>query len=179
MARSDAGRDGERRDSKRGRYRDIVVAMNHPGDLGMLATGLSYYRTISACLDLFDYDRANDWIDAIAKLPGPDQHGFPGDCLVHQVAVRIVRGEWAEARLEAEIAIADTERVDVTHAGPAWYELGELRLRVGELADAAEAFRRAHELYPRPCPTRSRVGRSIVGSRPPAARRSPAGLGRS
>jgi tetratricopeptide (TPR) repeat protein len=62
------------------------------------------------------------------------------------VAVRIVRGEWAEARLEAEIAIAETERVDLTHAGPAWYELGELRLRVGELADAAEAFRRAHEL---------------------------------
>jgi DNA-binding CsgD family transcriptional regulator len=52
----------------------------------------------------------------------------------------------AEARLEAEIAIADTERVDLTHAGPAWYELGELRLRVGELAEAAEAFRRAHEL---------------------------------
>jgi len=97
---------------------DEAMAAAMTGDLGMLATGLSYCRTISACLDLFDYDRANDWIDAISKLPGPDQHGFPGDCLVHQVAVRIVRGEWAEARLEAEIAIADTERVDLTHAGP-------------------------------------------------------------
>jgi tetratricopeptide (TPR) repeat protein len=125
---------------------DEAMATAVTGDLGMLATGLSYCRTISACLDLFDYDRANDWIDAIAKLPGRDQHGFPGDCLTHQVAVRIVRGEWAEARLEAEVAIAETERVDLTHAGPAWYELGELRLRAGELADAAEAFRRAHEL---------------------------------
>ena len=125
---------------------DEAMATAMTGDLGMLATGLSYCRTISACLDLFDYDRANDWIQAIAKLPGHHQHGFPGDCLTHQVAVRIVRGEWAEARLEAEVAIADTERVDLTHAGPAWYELGELRLRVGELADAAEAFRRAHEL---------------------------------
>ena len=125
---------------------DEAMAAAITGDLGLLATGLSYCRTLSACLDLFDYERASDWIDAIAKLPGPDQHGFPGDCLTHQVAIRIVRGEWAEARLEAEMACTETGRFDLTHAGPAWYELGELRLRVGELADAEEAFRRAHEL---------------------------------
>ena len=43
---------------------DEAMAAAMTGDLGMLATGLSYCRTISACLDLFDYDRANDWIDA-------------------------------------------------------------------------------------------------------------------
>jgi hypothetical protein len=54
---------------------DEAMATAMTGDLGMLATGLSYCRTISACLDLFDYDRAHDWIDAIAKLPGATSTG--------------------------------------------------------------------------------------------------------
>jgi tetratricopeptide (TPR) repeat protein len=60
--------------------------------------------------------------------------------------LHLIRGEWEEGSQEAELACSETLALDMNHTGLAFYELGEIRLRQGDLAAAAEAFRRANEL---------------------------------
>jgi ATP/maltotriose-dependent transcriptional regulator MalT len=130
---------------------DEAMAAATTGELGELATGLVFCRTICTCLDLFDLKRAGEWIDLARRWSGrigPPDMGH--DCRTHLVAVRIVRGEWSEAAAEAEAA---SEHVwDRNHAALAVYELGEIRLRTGDLDGAEEAFRRAHEMGAAPHP---------------------------
>src|SRR5262249_11668057 len=53
------------------------------------------------------------------------------------------RGDWAAAESELREAMTVLERYDTGHVGQAWYELGEIELRRGDLAAAADAFERA------------------------------------
>jgi len=123
------------------------------GELKPMARGLVYCRTVSACLDSFDYRRALEWTQAIDQCQGaPSASAFPGDCRTHRAAVFITRGAWAEAEEEAKRACEETATFDLTHAAAATYEIGEIRLRRGDLAGAETAFRRAHELGASPQP---------------------------
>jgi tetratricopeptide (TPR) repeat protein len=55
-------------------------------------------------------------------------------------------GEWKRADEEARAACDEAMRFDFGHVGLAAYELGLLRLRMGDIAGAEEAFKRTHEL---------------------------------
>ena len=58
----------------------------------------------------------------------------------------MLRGLWPEAEQEARHACEELERFRIMDAvGFAHYEVGEVRLRMGDLAAAAEAFDRAYE----------------------------------
>jgi ATP/maltotriose-dependent transcriptional regulator MalT len=134
-------------------FLDEAMASATAGELGTFATAIVYCRTISTCLDLFDYRRAAEWTDLVqraADASGPV--GVAGDCLTHQVAVKIFRGEWADGELEAERACALSAAWDLNHTALARYELGEIKLRTGDLAGAASAFRQANELGAVPQP---------------------------
>ena len=62
---------------------------------------------------------------------------------VHHAEVLRLRGRWAEAEEEAESACEDFLGFNMPgEAGQASYELGELRLRRGDLIGAEDAFRR-------------------------------------
>jgi tetratricopeptide (TPR) repeat protein len=115
-----------------------------------MATGVAYCRTISACLDLWDFRRALEWTHEVDKREQGGEAGFPGDCMTHRVAIRIVHGEWAEAEREAEVACVTGDLFDRNHVGAAIYEIGEIKLRMGDLDAAEDAFRRANELA-NPC----------------------------
>jgi class 3 adenylate cyclase len=65
---------------------------------------------------------------------------------VHRAEFLRLRGAWADAEREAKIASGELEGNTPAWAGDAHYEIGEIRLRMGDLAGAAEAFRHAHEL---------------------------------
>jgi hypothetical protein len=126
---------------------DEAMASASSGELGPFATGIVYCRTICTCLDLFDYRRASEWVDAISECRaahGPD--GFPGDCRAHKAAILVHRGQWSVAAEEARTACNEASTFDLAHSGLASYELGVAELRAGRLDAADDALRRAHEL---------------------------------
>ena len=132
---------------------DEAMVSATSGELGPLATGLVYCRTICACLDAFDYCRAREWTEAIDRVAGDHcTSEFPGDCRAHRATLFALRGEWTEAEREARNACAEKERIDLSHSAIANYEIGQVRLRSGDFDSAAAGFQRAHELGMSPQP---------------------------
>ena len=126
---------------------DQVMAAAIGGRLGPLATDQAFCRTLGACLESWDYRRAAEWADAVLRLePGPWTTAATGDCRTHRVAVDIMRGEWQRGEAEASTACLETEAFDQSHVAVALAELGEIRLRSGDLTGAESALRRAHAL---------------------------------
>jgi DNA-binding SARP family transcriptional activator len=132
---------------------DEAMASAIGGELGRYVSALVYCRTICACLDLMDYQRATEWTDEIAAVRDaggmPD---LPGDCRTHRVAVLLVKGDWAEGTREAAVACAETETFDLTHLGIARGLRGEIMLRRGDLDEAEEQFAAAQQLGSSPYP---------------------------
>jgi DNA-binding CsgD family transcriptional regulator len=123
------------------------------GELGSFFTGVVYCNVIGACLEVSDVGRLGEWNDAARQwcesLP-PDAP-FPAICRVNRAEAASLRGAWPEAEAEATRATRElgfNPRV----AARAFYETGEIRRRLGNLAGAEEAFARAHELGFRPQP---------------------------
>ncbi len=125
---------------------DEAMASATAGHLGTLAQGMVYCRTLSACLDTFDYRRAIEWTEEIERrAPALGTVGFPGDCRTHRAVVFVVRGDWKRGAEEAEAAAVESRAYDLGHTAQALTALGEIRLRQGELAAARDAFDRAAE----------------------------------
>ena len=126
------------------------------GELDPLTTGRVYCMTISVCRDLADWRRAVEWTDAAERwCRRQSVSGFPGICRVYRAEIMHLRGSWADAEREAKRACEELSRYEVLYGGEAQYEVGEVRLRVGDLEGAREAFRQAHELSREPEPGRS------------------------
>lgn len=123
------------------------------GELGPRATGIIYCNTIGTCEEMADYRRAGEWTEAAKRwCDRMAIAGFPGMCRVHRAGIMFLRGAWAEA--EADVRQACEELLDfhLGYAGEGFYELGEIRLRLGDREGAEEAFRQAHELGRDPLP---------------------------
>jgi tetratricopeptide (TPR) repeat protein len=125
---------------------DEAMASATAGHLGTLAQGMVYCRTLSACIDTFDYRRAIEWTEEIERrAPSLGTVGFPGDCRTHRAAVLVVRGDWQRGADEAEAAAVESRAYDLGHTVQALQALGDIRLRQGDLIAAREAFDRAAE----------------------------------
>ena len=114
--------------------------------LTTMQTVIVYCRMLCTCLDLQDFARAHEWtevIDSCAAKPGLG--GLPGDCRTHRAEVLLKHGAFAQGADEALRAVEETATLDLPHVGIASRELGEIRLRLGELDGAEAALRRAHE----------------------------------
>jgi class 3 adenylate cyclase len=124
------------------------------GELGPMATGIVYCNTISVCAEMADYNRAAEWTEAAKRWCERQAiSGFPGVCRVHRATVVRLRGAWTEAEREARVAAEElTEHGTISIAAAAFKELGEIRLRMGDIDSAEEAFRHAHELGEDPQP---------------------------
>jgi class 3 adenylate cyclase len=124
------------------------------GELRPNVTGMVYCNMISTCQELAEYRRAGEWTEAAKRWCDRQAiSGFPGLCRVHRAEIIRLRGAWAEAEQEAKRAC--TELLD--HGLPAFaadgfYEVGDIRFRMGDLAAAEEAFRQANELGRDPQP---------------------------
>jgi tetratricopeptide (TPR) repeat protein len=111
------------------------------GEVSPFAAQLVFCRTASSCYELGDYRRAAEWMDAIAECAvrtGIDS--LPGDCETHRIALLIGRGAWSEAEAQARRASAGMEPIELAHVGHALSEIGEIRLRMGDLDGAAEVL---------------------------------------
>ena len=123
------------------------------GELDPMTTGKIYCSTISVCRDLADWRRASEWTDAAERwCKRQGVSGFPGICRVHRAEIMNFRGSWADAEREAKRACEELSGYDVMLAGEAQYEIGEVRLRLGDVDGAREAFRQAHQLSREPEP---------------------------
>jgi ATP/maltotriose-dependent transcriptional regulator MalT len=100
---------------------------------------------------------------------------FHGICRIHRGEVLGLRGEWHDAENEIRTAAEELAAFKPTSGGEAYYALGEIRLRRGDVAGAEESFCRAHELGRDPQPGLALV-RLAQGQTAPAAAALHAGL---
>jgi class 3 adenylate cyclase len=123
------------------------------GELRPFSTGMIYCVAISTTSELADYSRAGEWTEASNRwCERQSIAGFPGICRVHRAEIMRLRGAWAEAEQEARRALTELKSFNLSFAADGFYELGEVRLRMGDLAGAEDAFRQAHELGREPQP---------------------------
>ncbi len=133
-----------------------VCAAAVGGELGAYTTGAVFCNAISAGRDLADYRRASEWADVATRwCERQSISGFPGICRVRRAEVMRLLGSWAEADTELQKATDELSEFSPMHAGEAFHELGEIRLRMGDGAGAEDAFRRATELGADPQPGRA------------------------
>jgi class 3 adenylate cyclase/tetratricopeptide (TPR) repeat protein len=123
------------------------------GELGAKTTGRIYCNMIDTCEKLADYRRAGEWEEAARRWCERVGHdsGFPGICRVKRAELMRLRGTWADAEQEARRACAELEDF-LSFAAAAFQEIGEIRLLVGDLDGAEQAFGRAQELGRDPQP---------------------------
>jgi tetratricopeptide (TPR) repeat protein/predicted Ser/Thr protein kinase len=115
------------------------------GELTPLTTGRTYCNMLSTCERLGDFGRAAEWQEATDIWCEPHaESGFPGICRVHRAGLLRLRGALTEAEQEARRAAEELGDFLTDVAGEAFYELGEIRLCMGDLAGADEMFSAAH-----------------------------------
>jgi tetratricopeptide (TPR) repeat protein len=100
---------------------------------------------MSTCEQLGDVGRAAEWHDAAHSWSEPyTGSGYPGICRVHRAGILRLRGSLKEAEHEARRAAEELVGFLPDVAGEAFYELGEIRLRMGDLPGAEAMFNEAH-----------------------------------
>ena len=132
---------------------DEAMLLASEGRLGTFVLGKVYCSLISACDQLGELQRAAEWTE-IGSQWAHDQSSpfFPGLCRVHRAELLRLRGDWVGAEAEARRACAELTNLHVMNAGAAFYEIGEIRRRMGDLDGAEDEFRRADELGFEPQP---------------------------
>jgi class 3 adenylate cyclase len=126
---------------------DEATAAAVGGELDPLATGMVYCVTIHSCQTLGDCGRAAEWTtEANRWCDRLDVSGFPGACRVHRAEIMRLQGNWDTAEEQAVQACDELGAYFnlITSAG--FHEIGEIRRRRGDFAQAEEAYRKANEL---------------------------------
>jgi class 3 adenylate cyclase len=126
---------------------DEATASALSGDLSLRSASDVYCVTISACRSLADFARAGQWTEEADRwMSRHSVGGYPGVCSVHRAELKRLKGDWSEAEQEARDACMELERYHILDGvGLAHYEVGEIRLLMGDLAGADEAFKKAFE----------------------------------
>lgn len=148
------------------------------GELKAMTTGIIYCNLISTCEGMADYKRAREWTDAAGRWCDRQSiSAFPGLCRVHRAEITRFRGAWQQAEVEARGAYEELRAFMVPYAAEALYVLGETRLCRGDLVEARDAFRQAHELGREPNPGLAllRLAEGDVGAAAAAIKRGLAG----
>ncbi len=132
---------------------DEASAAALAGELDPFSTLVVYCNTIGACRDVADFESAGEWADRASDFCDANaMTAFPGMCRVNHAEVMKFKGRLTEAQELADRAGEELRAWNPRIAGAAFYELGEVRLRLGELAQAEQAFREADEFGRTPEP---------------------------
>ena len=123
------------------------------GELGPRATGFIYCMMIAVHAQLADWQTAGAWSEAATNWCNRQSiNGFPGICRVHRAEIMRLRGAFAEAEEEARVATIELASFNLGFTAMAFRELGEIRVRLGDLDAAEEALGQASEMGVMPQP---------------------------
>ena len=126
---------------------DEASAAAMSGNLELRAASDILCITIGACRNLGDLERAAQWADASERwMLRNGAAGYPGICRIHRAELKMLHGRWSEAEQDARQASDELQRFHLLDAvGMAHNAIGDVRLRMGDLDGAAEAFDQAYE----------------------------------
>jgi len=132
---------------------DEACAHASAGELSQLASGVVYCSVIAGCRLRADWQRAHEWTEVADGWCSRESVGyFPGLCRVHHAEILRFRGELQAAEQDALKAFEQLSAALPRRAYWAHQELGEIRLRRGDI-DGAEAYcARVLESGPEPQP---------------------------
>jgi class 3 adenylate cyclase len=127
---------------------DEAAAAATSGQLDLRIASDILCNTIASCRNIGDLKRAGQWADEGERwMRRQTVGGYPGICRVHRAELKMLRGQWPEAELEARQACEELQLFGLNDGlGFAHHEIGEIRLRMGDLQGAAEELERAYEL---------------------------------
>jgi class 3 adenylate cyclase len=154
---------------------DQATAAAVCGELRPHSTGLVYCMTISSCQELGDYRRAAEWTEEANRwCDRLEVSGFPGACRIHRAEIMRLRGDWPAAEAQAIAACEELHDFERGITASGYYEIGEIRRRRGEFADAETAYDQAKEWGRDPQPGRAllRLVQGKVDEAAAAIRRS-------
>ncbi len=126
---------------------DEATAIAMSADADLRTASDVYCNTIAACRNLADFRRAGEWTEEAERwMKARGVGGYTGVCQVHRAELKRLHGSWAEAEREARKACVELERFHIMDGlGFAYYEIGEVRRRMGDLDAAEESFAKAYE----------------------------------
>ena len=132
---------------------DDAMTFASAGQLTPMTAGRTYCNMMTTCDRLGDYGRAAEWHDAAHSWSEPHAESvFPGLCRVHHAGILRLRGALTEAEQEARRAAEELGDFLKDVAGEAFYELGEIRMRMGDHAGAEAMYGEAHDRGRNPQP---------------------------
>jgi tetratricopeptide (TPR) repeat protein len=117
-----------------------------PGQIEPISTGIIYCEIVCGLQGLAQYDLAEQWTEAMERW----HHGLPvgsihGRCRVHRAEILRLRGSHLDAEKEALLACEELRPYLRRELGWPLTELGRIRLRMGNIEGAKQAFMAAHE----------------------------------
>ena len=126
---------------------DEAAAAAATGTLDLRVASDIYCVTIGACRTVGDLERAGQWADEGERwMERNGSGGYPGICRVHRAELKMLRGDWSGAEQEAREACDVLQQFRLLDGiGFAHYQIGEVRLRMGDLDGASEEFDLAYE----------------------------------
>ncbi|MDP5182073.1 transcriptional regulator [Blastococcus sp. BMG 814] len=136
------------------------------GELDALGAGMVYCELICAMQGLAQYDRAEQWTEAMERWRvGHAYGGLIGRCRVHRAEILRLRGACSAAADEALEACRELRPWMRREFGWPLTELGAIRLRTGDLVGAETALLEAlaHGWDPQPWLALLRLAQGRVG----------------
>jgi class 3 adenylate cyclase len=133
-----------------------VNAAAYGGTLQPYDTVVLYCNAIGTCREVAAYDEASQWTQRAELFC--DEHAisaFPGVCRINRAEVMRYEGKLEDAEKAASEATQLLASWAPRIAAAGYAEVGEVRLRLGDLAKAEEAFDLADDLGHDPEPGRS------------------------
>jgi class 3 adenylate cyclase len=126
------------------------------GELEPQTAGSVCCSTIGACAGLGDWVRAAQWTEAQDRWCQREHiNGFPGMCRLYRAEIKRFHGDWLGAEAEARRASDELQGFIPAAVGLAFYEIGVIKLRRGDLQAAEEALTRGHSFGRDPEPALS------------------------